>query len=295
MSRLLFNFNLALEGVFMNKLRALLTTLGILFGVASVIAMLSIGTGAKESILEQMKLIGANSVVVESKVLTGEEEEEEGTSGSENNDKEGKKKWSPGLTIQDVEAIRKILPTIEKTSPELILDVTVLGNAKQGETKCIGIENDFFELNNIVLGEGKLFAPYHHENGSPVCIIGRNIQTKYFEQRNPIGEKIRCNNTWLTIIGVLNKRIASRENRESLGIRDYNSDIYIPLQTALIRFEDRAKIARNDIGRRRGNNNANENYHQLDRLVVRVHETDQLQASADVVARILKRRHREKN
>ena len=292
MGRVLFNFGLALEGVFMNKLRALLTTLGILFGVASVIAMLSIGSGAKESILEQMKLIGANSVVIESKMESAEDTEE-ATTASEGTDKEGKKKWSPGLTMQDVEAIKHILPTVEKTSPEIILDATILCNAKQGAIKVIGIENDFFELNNIELGEGKLFAQLHHEEGSPVCIIGRNIQTKYFEQRNPIGEKIRCNNTWLTVIGVLNKRIASLENRESLGIRDYNSDVYVPIQTGLIRFEDRSKIAKADLGRRRGNSDV-ENYHQLDRVVIRVNETRQLQASADVVARILKRRHRDK-
>lgn len=291
MKRLLFNLNLALEGVFTNKLRTLLTTLGILFGVASVIAMLSIGAGAKESILEQMKLIGANSIVVESKVSTGDEEEE--TEESTTSDKEGKKKWSRGLTIQDVEAIKRTIPFIEKTSPELILDATILSNAKQGKIKCIGVENPFFDLNNIQLGEGSMFSPYHHENGSPVCVIGRNIQTKYFEQRNPIGEKIRCNNTWLTIIGVLNKRIASKENLENLGIRDYNSDVYVPLQTALIRFEDRSQITRRDLGRRRGNSQT-ENYHQLDRLVIQVSRTETLQASADVLARILKRRHRDK-
>ena len=292
MSRLLFNFNLALEGVFMNKLRALLTTLGILFGVASVIAMLSIGSGAKQSILEQMKLIGANSVVIESKISSGEEEEEETETAGSN--KEGKKKWSPGLTMQDVDAIKRIIPNIEKTSPEILLDAVVLCNAKQGKIKCIGVENDFFELNNIQLGAGSMFSQYHHQNGSPVCIIGRNIQTKYFEQADPIGKKIRCNNTWMTIIGVLNKRIASKENLQNLGIRDYNSDIYIPINTTLIRFEDRAKITKADLGRRRRNSSQSENYHQLDRLVVRVSQTESLQASADVMARVLKRRHREK-
>ena len=185
MKRLLFNLNLALEGVFTNKLRALLTTLGILFGVASVIAMLSIGSGAKESILEQMKLIGANSIVVESKVSSGDEEEDEETTTTANEEKEGKRKWSPGLTVSDVEAIEAIIPDIEKTSPEILLDVTILSNAKQGKIKCIGVENPFFELNNIQLGEGDMFSRYHHEYGSPVCIIGRNIQTKYLSKAIP--------------------------------------------------------------------------------------------------------------
>ena len=69
LQRILFNFQLAMEGVFANQLRAFLTALGIIFGVAAVIAMLAIGTGAKQSILDQMKLIGSNNIVIKSLVL----------------------------------------------------------------------------------------------------------------------------------------------------------------------------------------------------------------------------------
>ncbi|MCB0611085.1 MAG: ABC transporter permease, partial [Lewinella sp.] len=97
MQRVIFNFILAIEGINANKLRSFLTGLGIVFGVAAVIAMLAIGTGAKQSILDQMKLIGANNIVVQSKVKTGDDDDQgQQSSGSANT--KNKKPYSPGLT-----------------------------------------------------------------------------------------------------------------------------------------------------------------------------------------------------
>ncbi|MFQ5447523.1 MAG: ABC transporter permease, partial [Saprospiraceae bacterium] len=131
----------------------------------------------------------------------------------------------------------------------------------------------------------------HVEGSMPVCVIGHNIKTKFFAGTNPLGQRIKCGKEWFKIIGILEQRTASRESLETLGLRDYNSDIYIPITTALLRFEDRAKFTKEDIGRRRTNFEAG-NYHQLDKLVVRVSDAALLRASADVIGRLLKRRHR---
>jgi putative ABC transport system permease protein len=125
-----------------------------------------------------------------------------------------------------------------------------------------------------------------------VCIIGKEIQTRFFSNEDPIGKRIKCGNNWLTIVGVLQPRSVSRQSRENLGIRNYNSDIYVPISSALLRFKDRATFAQDNLRRRRGrNNDDDENYHQLDRVVVRVQDADKLQVTADLVARLLKRRH----
>ena len=90
------------------------------------------------------------------------------------------------------------------------------------------------------------------------------------------------------------RRTASSENLQELGIRDYNADVYVPVTTALLRFKNRAVVARNDIQRNRRDDEPEEsNYHQLDRVVVRVANSSELQASADVAARLLKRRHQD--
>lgn len=286
MQRILFNFYLALEGVFSNQLRAFLTALGIIFGVAAVITMLAIGTGAKQSILEQMKLIGTNNIVVTSIIPSPEENTQAG--------KEEKIAWSPGLTMEDLKTILKILPTVDKVSPEMEIKTTIIQSAKLEKAKAIGVANAFFELNNLSLSDGLFFHEQHIEHGKPVCIIGKSIQKKFFSDENPIGKSIKCGNTWLKIIGVLERRNASKENLESLGIRDYNSDVYIPISTALLRFKNRALVNRSDI--KRGDwddgDGKDENYHQLDKVTLRVTDSDKILATRDLVGKILKRRHR---
>jgi putative ABC transport system permease protein len=285
--RILFNFYLALEGVFSNQLRAFLTALGIIFGVAAVITMLAIGTGAKQSILEQMKLIGTNNIVVTS-IIPSPDDNDQGVG------QEAKVPWSPGLTLEDLKAMLKTLPTVDKVSPEMEIKTTIIQSAKLEKAKAIGVTNAFFELNNLSLADGLFFHERHLEQGKPVCIIGKSIQKRFFSDENPIGQKIKCGNTWLKIIGVLERRNASKENLESLGIRDYNSDVYIPISTALLRFKNRALVTRSDI--KRGDwdegDSKDENYHQLDKVTLRVTDSDKILATRDLVGKILKRRHK---
>jgi putative ABC transport system permease protein len=286
MQRVLFNFLLAVEGVNANKLRSFLTALGIIFGVGAVIAMLAIGTGAKQAILDQMKLIGTNNIVIEAVVPeTGDE------ISTENEEEEEKKPYSPGLSLADLASIQKTVPTVDRLSPEIILPVSVVRAGRQEKGRCIGVENAFFELNGLEIGQGIAFQPVHMEKGEAVCIIGTEVKKRFFSEEDPVGKLIKCGKTWLRVIGVLKKRNASEESLARLGIRDYNSDVYIPVSTALLRFRNRALITPDDLG----NNDENKakNYHQLDRLVVRVDDSKKLRASADVIARILQRRHLE--
>lgn len=294
MKRYLFNFYLAIEGINANKLRSFLTALGIIFGVAAVIAMLAIGSGAKQAILEQMKLIGTNNIVLTAKMpgQGGEDAEEQGEESNAVGNQKEKKPFSPGLTLEDLNALESILPDIESVSPEIVLPTNVIQSAQLQKAKCIGVNNDFFELNQLDLESGEYFHQTHLEGGKPVCIIGKNIQLKFFKDENPIGKQIKCGNTWLRIIGVLQKRQASKESLDNLGIRDYNSDVYVPVTTSLLRFKNRAKMGKSRFARNnRGNNSEVENYHQLDRAVIRVGNSRQMKATAAVMARVLKRRH----
>lgn len=286
MQRTIFNFILALEGVNANKLRSFLTALGIIFGVGAVIAMLAIGTGAKQSILDQMKLIGTNNIVIRSVVPQAEESEASSEEGER-----PKKPYSPGLTLADAAAVKAILPTAERVSPEVVLPVSIVRDGRQENGRCVGIDNAFFELNGLAVGQGIGFQPLHAEQGAAVCVIGKEIQNRFFSEENPIGRKIKCGKTWLEVIGVLEKRNADQESLSQLGIRDYNADIYVPVTTALLRFKNRSKITRDDIGENNDEGSAPSNYHQLDRLVIRIDESKNLRASADVIARALNRRH----
>ena len=292
MRRPMMNFLLAIEGVSGNKLRAFLTGLGIMFGVAAVITMLAIGTGARESILEQLKLIGTNNIVISS--LMPDSEESEG--GGQVDEGANRKNWTPGLTLYDAAALAEYIPTTVEVSPEVVFPASVMYGGKMMKSRCVGIENSFFKLNNLEVDENRIFHARQLAQGAPVCILGKNVQTRLFGGSNPIGQQIKIGNNWMTVVGVLKRRQASAENLETLGLRDYNNDVFIPVRSSLLRIKNRAKITKASLSNGDDEENENEkaeNYHQLDRIVVEVTDTRYLSSTAGLIARMLKRRHRD--
>ncbi len=298
MDAVLLNFRLAVEGILQNKLRSMLTALGIIFGVGAVIAMLGIGSGAKQSILEQLSLIGANSIVVSARIPTGSsgdggEEEGEEMPDLEQTERKG---YSPGLSLNDMTALKEIMPTTDRISPEIVEELTIIYGKSSQRSRCVGITNDFFEINNLEVGEGDYFHNLHFERGSNVCIIGSAIATRLFKGEEPIGKQIKCGNTWFKVIGILASRRIQKSKIEELSIRDYNDDIYLPIQAFLRRIDDRQRIAESDVvqGRRDNRNDELQNYHQIDRAVIRITSPEYVESSAALISRILKRRHNDK-
>lgn len=298
---LLSNFYIAMEAVLANQVRSLLTALGIIFGVAAVIAMLAIGNGAQQEILEQIELVGVNNIIIEPVVEQVEQNIGDG-------EEENKKKFSPGLKLLDVESIENNIPGVQKLSPEILLETYLIKNGVRRSSKLVGVEPEYFEVANFELDEGEMFNDMQLRLGAPVCIIGKGIQTKFFPQEDPIGKKIKVGSQWLEVIGVLKERYISEKAISNLGIRDYNMDVYAPIQTVLIRYINRDLVTGSGLKKNFGTSvrwtggglsitsSGNEdskpsNYHQIDRLVVQVSNSEKLNSTADVMARMLERRH----
>ena len=283
--KILYNFDIAIEAIRRNKLRAFLTSLGIIFGVGSVIAMLAIGTGAQQEVLAQMQLLGTNNVIIQPVIEQSEGliDEEAGTEES--------KRFSPGLTLEDLRSIQKVLPEIEFISPEILYETSFLRNARMRTGKLVGVNGDYFNINNFDIVDGTNFSDIQIESSSPVCIIGYDVRSKFFPGQNPIGKKIKVGHLWLTVIGVLKKRELSTESIESLGIRNYNLDVFTPATTVLLRFRNRALLTKQDLGNGSSNNSGDQNYNQLDKLIIRVSDTKYSVSIAEVLSRMLKRRH----
>ncbi|HRG79883.1 MAG TPA: ABC transporter permease, partial [Cyclobacteriaceae bacterium] len=165
--RVLANLYIAIDAVIANRVRSLLTALGIIFGVAAVIAMLAIGNGAQQEILNQIKLVGVNNIVVKPII----EQKEENLNEQANGKKE-KKKFSPGLTIRDVHSIRTTIPGLSRVSPEIILNTYVIRNGIRRSAKLVGVEPTYFEIYDFQLAEGQMFNSEQMKLGAPVCIIG---------------------------------------------------------------------------------------------------------------------------
>lgn len=286
-----YNFLIAVEAIGQNKFRAMLTSLGIIFGVASVIAMLAIGSGAQMEIIEQIKLLGANNIIIQpvSEQFEGNVAEEE-----QDDQLAERVRFSPGLTLEDAESIIRIIPQVEYTSPEIEIETAFIRSGLRRSGKLVGVNNRFFESQDYRVAEGSYFLDHQIENSAAVAIIGHGIKARFFAGEDAVGRQIKAGSTWLTVIGVLEERVVSEQNLEMLGIRDYNMDIYTPVTTALLRYRNRAHVSVMDVQEAAANRNGTQqrsNYHQLDRLVIRVSDTEYMGSVAGVVSRMLERRH----
>ncbi|MCF8378295.1 MAG: ABC transporter permease [Bacteroidales bacterium] len=303
MERYLQILNIALEAVFANRFRSILTALGIIFGVAAVIAMMAIGNGAQKEILDQIKLVGVNNIIITpifEKSGSGGASEDEGKSTTE--------KYSPGLSLKDAESIKSILPTVDKVSPEVIYETFIVKDGKRSAATLSGVSPDFFEVFNLGLSRGFLFTDAQINSGASVCVIGPTIASKFFPNEDPLGKYIKCGHLWLKIVGILENINIAGPNSQNLGISDYNVNIYAPLQTILLRYRDRSAVTEAMIhgesesvvffgdggfssfsssssGDDPGNNN------QVDKIVVQVNESSQLASTVKVIKKMLFRRH----
>lgn len=289
MERYFHDIAIALEAILANKVKSVLTALGIIFGVAAVISMLAIGNGAQQEILEQMKMVGVNNIIVQPVVESQE--------GDADKNLEPSKKYSPGLTMLDLEGIKQVLPVINKVSPQITKDTYVIQSGIRRSAKLHGVESAFFDLFNIGILNGDMFSDYQTLHGLPVCIISEDLAMRFFSSLEVTGKMIKCGKVWLRIIGVAEKRSVG-ESTGKLGLSSGQDVIYVPVQTMLMRFENRSLITKQDLvsdedDEELNNTNGKKNYHQLDKIIIQVKETEQLTPATNIIQRLLFRRHQE--
>lgn len=294
----------SLEAVFLNKSRSILTALGIIFGVAAVIAMMAIGNGARQEILDQIKLVGLNNIVI-----IPAEPEQNNSGNQDQKQEDGKslqKQFVSGLTLKDGENIVKNIPTVLRMSPEIIYSTMAYREGKKMTVDLTGVSLDFFRLFNVELKSGSFFDLQQSETGKPVCVLGPEVAARLFPDKNPLGRQIKCGNVWLKVIGVI-RGVQVNKKAESMGISDYNRSVFTPVQSVLLRYKDRSRINQAalsgggsqvvfrggsvtlfDAGTSGGQSSNND---QVDKIVVQVKESEQLNPTAKVIRRMLKRRH----
>lgn len=299
------NLNSAFDAVFINKFRSILTALGIIFGVAAVISMMAIGNGAQQEILEQMKMVGVNNIVITPKAELQQGSSQSSTDSESEQGQEGQKDYSPGLTMMDVESIKAIVPEIERISPEAVYTTFVIKDGERRQAQFTGVTPDFFSVFSLELEEGKMFNEQQVTNGSPVCIIGPDIKAKFFKKENPIGKKIKCGGIWLTVVGVLKSRLISEKASQNLGVSEFNNTVFAPISTMLLRYMDRSQSSGNegednfmvfgDFAISSSSGQAGAQTNQLDKIIVQMKSSDKLSETAEIINRMLVRRHNGKS
>jgi len=316
--RFLYNLNNAFDAFLLNRVRSFLTALGIIFGVAAVISMLAIGNGARQEILDQIKMVGVNNIIImPHQANQGQEDANSNTqqaatankAASTEKDKNGST-FSPGLTLKDAQSIKSIIPTVLRVSPELTYNVDFIQRGLKGDGKICGVTNEYFKVFNIDVSKGEIFNDTQIEKGSPVCIIGPAIESRFFNKGNAVGSFLRCGGVWFKIIGVIKQQAIHSAQKTKLGITETDKTVFVPLKAVLLRFLDRSFT---DVGSVRGgggfratgsraaqlilnmnftpNTGGDNSIDQIDKLVVQVRESTQLEPTNVILTQMLKRRH----
>ena len=255
---------IGLEGLSQHRLRSVLTTLGVIFGVAAVIAMLAVGEGAKREALEKFKALGVNNIIVRDKKLSDKELEEV------------RAKFSYGLSLADAEAIRRIVPGAVHVAPQAELDVEARSGDKSAKITLVGVSDAFRSIFQSTAAKGEFLTRDQHDREVRVCVLGADVSRTLFPIEEPIGMQVKLDDQWFEVVGTMANKALFTETVGELAARNLNQDVYIPLTAFLRRFSKENALAS-----------------QIDQLTVQVADSERLLEAAAVIRRILQRRHHE--
>ncbi len=215
----------AIESLLHHKLRTILTLLGMIFGVGAVIAMLSIGKGAEREALQLIDSMGLRNIIVKNKHF------------EENRLKEIRES-SIGLTLQDLNAAVETLPFLASyCASKQIVEYAVYSRLATTNARVRGVTPSYREMSKISMKEGRFIKPLDNQWFAKVCVIGSRIRQVLFPGINPIGKNLKINHVWLTVIGTIQDKSLSKNEFQGVALRGEQSNIYIPLQTALKVFQ----------------------------------------------------------
>jgi len=200
--------------------------LGIIFGVAAVIAMLSIGAGAKKEALDQIKLLGMNNIIIRSYPIETEEDER------------GTVIEAKGLTMDDARSLNILNPLVEASVPQKeIAEVRLFRRSEEAVGTLVGTNPDLKNVLNLVPAKGSFFTYQDVHDARRVCVLGHKIKRQLFYYEDAVGKQIKIGNLWFTVAGVIEPKPRST-GKGGVGDRDMNLDVYIPLSSLIHRFDN---------------------------------------------------------
>jgi putative ABC transport system permease protein len=228
---------LGFENLSSHKLRSLLTMLGMIFGVAAVVAMLSIGAGAQQKVMAFIEQLGVRNLIVEAKEAHNYQELQK------------VRKNSPGLTLADYEVIRKNVGTIASGSPrKRFAPAKYLPKPQQDTPVVYGVEAAYLEIGHLSVVDGRFFDAADNAAAAPVCVLGAAAKESLFGAAAGVGEYLKMNEQWCHVIGIVAPQMAPQSDVGG-GVRteDMNNLIYMPLNSVRFRLEDSQSWMKDEI------------------------------------------------
>jgi putative ABC transport system permease protein len=235
-SQFLVDFSLGLENLMMHKLRSLLTMLGMIFGVAAVIAMLSIGAGARAQVMALIEQMGVRNVIVEAREANAWE------------DMQKVRKISLGLTLRDFRVIQSnVNGVVQGTARKRFTPGRMIPKPQHDMPVVYGVSPNYQQMGNLKVVTGRFFDDAENNRAAPVAVLGQGAKASLFGQTEAVGQYVKVNEAWFHVIGVVGPQLSAQTSIESLPAQDLNNLIYVPLYAAMFRLEDSRSNMKDEI------------------------------------------------
>jgi putative ABC transport system permease protein len=230
------DMQLGLQNLLLHRLRSLLTMLGMIFGVAAVVSMLSIGAGARQKVMALIEQMGVHNLIVEAKETLDWQAYRK------------VRKISPGLTLQDYRVISDGVGDIVASTPRKRMTASkTIPKSQQDPPTVYGIEPSYLKIAGLKMVEGRFFSEDEETRGSAVCVLGAAAKSSLFGPADPIGQYVKANDQWFRVIGVASPQLSSQTDVAGVPSQDLNNILYVPLNSAMLRLEDSYSNRRDEI------------------------------------------------
>ena len=273
-SRFARNILLGIENLLLHKLRSFLTMLGVVFGVGSVVAMLSVGEGASKEALEQIRKLGSNNIIISS--MKSVDEESSSTVHSHMS--------IYGLTYDDHHRVNETFTNVKRTAPVKLVRKEGRLGARQLELRVVGTTPVWFELVKRPIIAGRILLDSDVEEQAPVAVLTEFGARKLLATENTIGQSLRIGGDRFEIVGILKSESGQAGN---IQIPDQQVDAYIPIDVARTYFGE--VIVRRTIGSRE------REMVQLHQIIVEVDRLENVESTANGIEEMIKRFHKKKD
>jgi putative ABC transport system permease protein len=238
-----------LRSLLLHKLRSSLSILGVVFGVSAVVAMASVGEGARREAIEQIGALGIDTVTVRSRPSSAVS--------------------SSGLRLGHAESIRAVVPEVVAVAPVREASLSVAGGGNSIEATAVGTTPDYRDAARLALQSGRFLASLDLQDRKRVAVLGATVARALFPFGDARGERVAVGGDWFQVVGVLEERAGARGKPGPIRTRDVNRCVFVPWSAL-----DRGGDARPD---------------GVDELVVRVSNPDAVGTAAEVVRSLLQR------
>jgi putative ABC transport system permease protein len=226
----------SLDNLLLHKLRTLLTMLGMIFGVAAVLSMLSIGAGAQQQVMAFIEGLGVRNLIVEARETTDFQAFQK------------IRQQSPGLTFQDARALAASVPGAEIVTPRKRFTPNQVVPKPTGETPVVyGVEPAYTVLAGLRLTAGRFFTDEESARATAVCVLGEAARQGIFGGDDPIGRFVKIGAHWFSVVGVAAPQAVAQGDIGGVPAQDRNTLIYVPTSAAILRLEDTYSSFRDEI------------------------------------------------